>query len=530
MGDFNPISAVSEMLTGDKAVAAATAGRAESGRLSAQQQKLLEEAVQRLKDMGVPSAEAQRIVLESPELVGLQEFRQLGPSEFGGIETDPRLRQAQMDALSQIEKFGGAGLTDSEKAQAFMMQREASGSEQARQKAILQNMAQRGVGGSGIELAAQLSSGQASAERRAMAQAQLAGQAQQRALQAISQGGQLAGQIRGQSFGEQAQQAGAQDAISRFNAQQRAQIEAANLGRQQNIEQQRAGAAQQQEIHNKALIQQEFQNRFGKEQAITGAITGQSTALGKEAQRAIDSAKAEAEARAAAGAATAELIGAGIGAASGGKKEDGGLVQPMVLPQNRYPVSPARAPKIYAHGGIHKYAGGGTPVPEDGQPLDESRIFAGEDFAGDRVDAKVNSGEMVLNLEQQQRLMDLLKGYRDLAGLGDEDIIEASDPQIEDLNYNNYGGEGERIPSEVSADIVGISPNTPSSENLYMEGGGVAYSEGAVEKRHESLARGLTDEYDRMNQHSDQMKEAQKNTSARVKALETLMGIDKKKS
>jgi len=389
------VSGIGEMFTGEQAAGAARAGRAESGRLSAQQQELLAEAVQRLKDMGVPSAEAQRIVLESPELVGLQEFRELGPSEFAGIEADPRLQQAQMDALSQIQRFGGAGLTEAEKAQAFMMQRQASGAEQARQKAILQSMAQRGISGSGIELAAQLSSGQASAERRAMAQAQLAGQAQQRALQAISQGGQLAGQIRGQAFGEQAQSAQAQDAIARFNAQQRAQIEAANLARQQNIEQQRAGTAQQQEIHNKALIQQEYQNRLAREQAIGGAITGQAGAIGEQAGRVIKSAQAEAEARTAAGAATAELIGSGVKAFGPGA-QDGGLIQPMVLPQNRFPVSPARAPRIYAHGGVHKYAGGGMAVP-DSMAENEDRylngdVVPGNEFAGDRVDAKVNSG------------------------------------------------------------------------------------------------------------------------------------------
>ena len=62
-------------------------------------------------------------------------------------------------------------------------------------------------------------------------------------------------------------------------------------------------------------------------------------------------------------------------------------------------------------------------LQEDNRYL-EGDIVPGESFEGDRVDAKINSGEMVLTIEQQQRLMELLKGLRDLKGLGDEDIIE----------------------------------------------------------------------------------------------------------
>ncbi len=46
-----------------------------------------------------------------------------------------------------------------------------------------------------------------------------------------------------------------------------------------------------------------------------------------------------------------------------------------------------------------KYADGGT----------KGEIIKGQSFAGDKVDARVNSGEMVLNLEQQQRLLDLIR-------------------------------------------------------------------------------------------------------------------------
>ena len=43
----------------------------------------------------------------------------------------------------------------------------------------------------------------------------------------------------------------------------------------------------------------------------------------------------------------------------------------------------------------------------------EGGMVPGNEFAGDRVDAQVNSGEMILNVEQQQNLLDLLAGKTD---------------------------------------------------------------------------------------------------------------------
>jgi hypothetical protein len=51
-------------------------------------------------------------------------------------------------------------------------------------------------------------------------------------------------------------------------------------------------------------------------------------------------------------------------------------------------------------------------------------VVPGDSLAGDRIDAKLNAGEAVLNVPQQQRLMDVIRGEEDLTALGDEDIIE----------------------------------------------------------------------------------------------------------
>lgn len=71
---------------------------------------------------------------------------------------------------------------------------------------------------------------------------------------------------------------------------------------------------------------------------------------------------------------------------------------------------------------------GGTYYAEDGSLMftseGEGDIVEGDSFERDRVDARLNSGEAVLNVAQQQRLMDLLKGKISMDELGDEDIVE----------------------------------------------------------------------------------------------------------
>ena len=58
-------------------------------------------------------------------------------------------------------------------------------------------------------------------------------------------------------------------------------------------------------------------------------------------------------------------------------------------------------------------------------------------YVGDRVDAKINNGEMVLNLDQQQRLMDLLRGHERPAEMPDKDIVEPADQEDTNLHEKN---------------------------------------------------------------------------------------------
>jgi len=64
---------------------------------------------------------------------------------------------------------------------------------------------------------------------------------------------------------------------------------------------------------------------------------------------------------------------------------------------------------------------GGPMVGEDGIAVVDSGM---ESYAGDRVDARVNDGEVMINVPQQQRLMDLLRGKIGVDELGTDDIVE----------------------------------------------------------------------------------------------------------
>jgi hypothetical protein len=109
-----------------------------------------------------------------------------------------------------------------------------------------------------------------------------------------------------------------------------------------------------------------------------------------------------------------------------------------------------KAQGSYANGGIKdtmgdyksSYEDGGSPqYASDGMG---DIIDSGMDsFADDRVDAKVNDGEAILNVPQQQRFMDLVRGKISVDELGNDDIVEGvpseyRDSMHEDLEDDSY--------------------------------------------------------------------------------------------
>ena len=234
---------------------------------SVEEQKVkLEELVQQ----GVISPEDAQAILQ--EGTGLKE-----------ISTDPRLRSSQMAALSSLEDLahnGGMSVTDKANLQAI--QDSNAQAERGSREAILQNAKARGIGGSGLELAAQLQNQQGSATRNSQQGLGVASMAEQRALDALMKSGQLSGDIRAQDYGEAAKAAEAQDAINRFNAanmqnvglantQMHNQTQAANLAEKQRLADTNTQLRNQGNLRNADLLQQQFQNKLNIAAGKAGA-------------------------------------------------------------------------------------------------------------------------------------------------------------------------------------------------------------------------------------------------------------------
>lgn len=248
-------------------------------------------AISSLSDVYVPTVEEQELLLQHPELMGeyqsiLEQSPEQLSTEMGGVSTDPRLAQAQMQYLQALGEQGQTGLTATDRNAFDQLQRGVASQEQSRQNAILQNMAQRGVGGSGMELAARLQSSQSGADRAQQESMALAAQAQQRALQAQAAAGGLAGQMRTQEFGEKSDIARAKDIMGQFNlqnqlatrrgnVQEQRGAQMTNLQAKQALENQRVATANEQEAHNKALLQKQYENQLNKFKPIADIYKGQ---------------------------------------------------------------------------------------------------------------------------------------------------------------------------------------------------------------------------------------------------------------
>ncbi len=223
-----------------------------------------------------------------------------GGSAYNQIQSDPNLKHNQMDALAGLQDVSDSGgMTTMDQANLAKIASQEDAAARGKREAILQNANARGLGGSGLELMSQMQNQQDSATRKSQRDLDVAGMAQDRALQALMQQGQLSGQIQNQDFNQQAQKAGANDAISRFNAQnQQNQLnqnvtarnasQIANLNSKQNIANSNADLQNQQQKYNKELQDKVFQQKMQKAGAQFGVFNQNASNAGKNSQSSAD--------------------------------------------------------------------------------------------------------------------------------------------------------------------------------------------------------------------------------------------------
>lgn len=249
-----------------------------AGKSEMKQSNALNKAmIARLEAIGIPTIEAQKIVLTNPEMVDLLVAEQMGPSAMEAVQEDPRLRQAQLSALEQMSGLAEQGLGAEDRAAFNELRRQAAGQAQAQKASTLQEMESRGMLDSGANLVAQLAAGQQAADRMSQEGDRLAAQAAAARRQALGQQSDMAARMSQQQLSLGTQKASAMDAIKQFNTQARQQTNMANTAYQQQLAAQRAATANQQEIYNKGLQQQQFQNQMAKATGVTGAM-GQNAA------------------------------------------------------------------------------------------------------------------------------------------------------------------------------------------------------------------------------------------------------------
>lgn len=224
------------------------------------------------------------------------EAQLLNSNAFNQIATDPSLTGAAKQALTQLQQIGTqGGMTAIDKAQLQDITNATNQLAQSRNAAVLQNARERGIGGSGLELANTLSNEQAAADRASAAGTTVAANAQQRALQAIQAAGGLGQSLESQAYGEQANKAAAQNAINQFNAQTANatnlynvgtanQAQAQNLANAQNIANTNTGIANANKEYNAAQNQTVYNDALQKASGIANIYGQGAAAADKQAQ------------------------------------------------------------------------------------------------------------------------------------------------------------------------------------------------------------------------------------------------------
>ena len=256
--------------------------------MAAASQAQIERAVAEIDKLQIPDIEKQKIKLQLMSDAGFLESEELARERE--IALDPRLRQAQMDALAGFKERGESGFSAEEKAIQDIMLRDVAAQEQSAQKGMLQGMAERGMLDSGAQLAAQLG-GQQAAYTRAQNQAsQNAIAAAQARRDALSQSANLASGMETQTFNRGQSERDYRSSIDKFNLQNRQDIAAKNLG----IKQQDVGLRNQEQMYNKELLQRQFENQRGLSQMKSNAIMGQASNLMQQSQAQAQAAQAEA--------------------------------------------------------------------------------------------------------------------------------------------------------------------------------------------------------------------------------------------
>lgn len=245
------------------------------------------DSVNEIMSIGASPDLAKEILLQKLQAAGvlnpkMEEAINAGISQLAEINPDQTGRNAQLEALQAMQQVGKTGLRPEDMAALNQIRQQMAQDTESKRQQIIQSYKQRGLGGSGAELAAQLQGSQAGANQASQMGDQLASQASQRALQALQQSGAMGGALQSADTNLAEQKANAADQFKKFDTQNTIarqqrnvsaanQAQAANLANEQSLLNQNAANANAEKQRQLQGAQQAWANNFARAQARSGA-------------------------------------------------------------------------------------------------------------------------------------------------------------------------------------------------------------------------------------------------------------------
>lgn len=178
---------------------------------------------------------------QAADLAGAYEA--LGASQAASVADNENMVALRAKALQGLQQRADMGLTPEDQAALNKLRNQTNAQFQSRQATIQEDMGRRGLGNSGLNLAAQLSNNQAQTQNQsnlADTQAAMSFNAKQSALQNLGNASSTALQ---QDFDRDISRATNADAVSRFNATNKMNSSQNKANAVQNIAQTQAQAA-----------------------------------------------------------------------------------------------------------------------------------------------------------------------------------------------------------------------------------------------------------------------------------------------
>lgn len=211
------------------------------------------------------------------------------------LEEKPGIREEQERGLQALKQLSRTGLGIEDQAAFNKLRRQAGADQQAKQAQLLQGMAQRGMGGSGQELAMQIAASQQGAESEAEAADRIAAQAAEARRGALKDVFAGSSQMRQTDLDVAAKNMETERLRREFLAQNalgrqqrnvgtlnQAQLE--NLQRQQHVSDANINQANAELLRQRQAEQQMYQNKMALAQLQAGAKMNKANQLRGQAQ------------------------------------------------------------------------------------------------------------------------------------------------------------------------------------------------------------------------------------------------------